>query len=389
MADDDNENKNNIMMNNNMMNNYLPNVQNIPNIVNNHNQTAAMNYKQNIPLQQNYNRGIYNNINSFNNINNNLINQNSINIINNNIDYTNTKYKSSPRSYMSNNNNINLNKQTSKKITCTCSKTGCKKKYCACFSKGIPCIDCECKDCENKPQIEENNNNNKSNNNNILVKQESQEKDINYSKTDITNSKNQRVICNCTKSNCMKKYCECFKQGLNCNSLCRCIECKNKNYNYDSNNFYNYDLKNNNINISNNTSQVQDYSISHIPETFGKSIDYNNPINFQSEAFGIFIKKEKLKIEMRKISLSLNNKKDNTNINNNNNNENNNNDKEVINNNNDLNETPKFSNKKRLRAKIDNSAGVKTCPTTNSSNRRKRGVSVINKNIKKKSLQLY
>ena len=375
------------MINNNMMNNIIPNVQNMPNIVNNNIKTA-MNYKQNMPLPQNYNNRVYNNINSINNINNNLINQNSINIINNNIDYINTKNKPSPRSYINNNNtNINLHmKPMPIKVKCTCSKTGCKKKYCACFSLGRFCEDCECKDCENKGPTEDNNNNP---NNNQLLKQESLEKNLNYSKTDVSNSKNQRVICNCTKSNCMKKYCECYKQGLNCNSLCRCIECKNKNYNYDNNNFYNYALKNNNINLNNNISQTQDYSISHIPETFGKSIDYNNPINFQSEAFGIFIKKEKLKIEMRKINLTLNNNKKNNVIINNTSNENNNNDKEIINNNNDLNETPKFSNKKRLRAKIDNSAGVKTCPTTNSSNRRKRGVAVINKNIKKKSLQLY
>ena len=379
---------NNNMINNNMMNNIIPNVQNMPNIVNNNIKTP-MNYKQNMPLPQNYNNRVYNNINSINNINNNLINQNSINIINNNIDYINTKNKPSPRSYINNNNtNINLHmKPMPIKVKCTCSKTGCKKKYCACFSLGRFCEDCECKDCENKGPTEDNNN---SPNNNQLLKQESLEKNLNYSKTDVSNSKNQRVICNCTKSNCMKKYCECYKQGLNCNSLCRCIECKNKNYNYDSNNFYNYALKNNNINLNNNNiSQTQDYSISHIPETFGKSIDYNNPINFQSEAFGIFIKKEKLKIEMRIINLTLNNNKKNNVIINNTSNENNNNDKEIINNNNDLNETPKFSNKKRLRAKIDNSAGVKTCPTTNSSNRRKRGVAVINKNIKKKSLQLY
>ena len=29
----------------------------------------------------------------------------------------------------------------------------------------------------------------------------------------------------------MKKYCECFKQGFHCNSLCRCLDCKNKIYN--------------------------------------------------------------------------------------------------------------------------------------------------------------
>ena len=371
------------MINNNMMNNIIPNVQNIPNIVNNG--KGMVNYNQNIPFQQDYNNRIYNNINSINNINNNLINQNSINIINNNIDYNNPKSKLSPRAYINNNINIHM-KQMTTKVKCTCSKTGCKKKYCACFSMNKYCEDCECKDCENKPKNVDNNN---STNNNHIIKQENLEK-MNYSKTDISNSKNQRIICNCTKSNCMKKYCECYKQGLNCNSLCRCIECKNKNYNFDNNNFYNYALKNNNININNNLSQVHDFSTSYIPETLGKSIDYNNPINFQSEAFGIFIKKEKLKSEERKINLNLITRNTNTVIINNiNNNENNSNIKEISGNNyNDLNETPKFSNKKRLRSKNDSSAGIKTCPTTNSSNRRKKGVSVVNKNIKKKRLQL-
>jgi hypothetical protein len=33
--------------------------------------------------------------------------------------------------------------------------------------------------------------------------------------------------CNCKKSNCLKKYCECFQAGLKCTELCRCEECKN------------------------------------------------------------------------------------------------------------------------------------------------------------------
>ena len=355
------------------------NIQNIPNIPNMFGKN--INYKSNIPFQQNYNNRFYNNVK---NINNNLINQNSINIINNNIDYISPKNKIQAMPYI--NNNIHM-KQISTKIKCICSKTGCKKKYCACFSKGKYCNGCECKECENKPPTDETNKNNANNN---LIKNENNE-EINYSKREILNSnqKPQRVICNCTKSNCMKKYCECFKQNLNCNALCRCIECKNKNYNNKCynyinngpNNFYSYALNNNSININNNLSQVHDFSTSYIPETFGKSIDYNIPINFQSEAFGIYIKKEKLKIEERKINLNLNS--------NNNKNINNSKVKEILANNfDDLNETPKFSNKKRLRTKNESSAGIKTCPTTNSSNRRKKGVSIINKNIKKKRLQL-
>ena len=283
-------------------------------------------------------------------------------------------------------------KQLKPKVKCTCSKTGCKKKYCACFSNSIFCEGCDCKDCENKPPNEDIKNNFDSNNDNgNALKQDNIEK-INYDKKEMSNQKTQRVICNCTKSYCMKKYCECFKQSLNCNSLCRCIECKNKNYNNNcynslnnpsySNNFYNYALNNsinNNININNNYSEVH-----NILPSFGKSIDYNNPINFQSEAFGIFIKKDKLKIEGRNINLNI------VNNNNMNKDDNDNDNGEKIDKNNikDLNETPKFSNKKRLRAKNENSGDMKTCPTTNSSKRRKKGVSVVNKNIKKKRLQL-
>jgi hypothetical protein len=35
------------------------------------------------------------------------------------------------------------------------------------------------------------------------------------------------VSCNCTKSNCMKKYCECYKSGQGCKESCRCINCLN------------------------------------------------------------------------------------------------------------------------------------------------------------------
>ena len=371
----------------------------------------------------NYNVKAYNNLNNNNNINNNLYNQNSINIINNNMDYSsqNQKALSRPNININNNNQnqINMinNNSNNQKVKCTCTKTGCKKKYCYCFSKGILCDGCECKNCQNciqgsypTPIIQN------------LSKDENNIQNEEYNnKEEIQISKPQRVICNCTKSNCMKKYCECFKQGFNCNSLCRCLDCKNKiyisnlsdftenkninntntNYNINSNfkdnnnnnnnnsflsndlinnnNFYNYALHNNisnniiNNNIINNPS--------YIPETFGKSVDYSNPINFQPEAFGIYIKKEKLKIDIRKLNLNEENKDLKNNIINSN---------KTINKNNfsEINETPKFSNKKRLRAKNENSTSVRTCPTTNSSNKLKKAVHVVNKNIKKKKLQL-
>ena len=240
--------------------------------------TNLMKLSQRIPIQIGYSNNNYNN-RVYNNINNNLYNQNSINIINNNVDYINQnqKYSSIPNFNNSNtmntmNNNINprntnnnqnaLNKNMSTinndtRMKCTCSKTNCKKKYCACFSKGLLCDGCECKNCENcypgtYPHSHEQNI--QKNENNI----EKNEYDDN--EEEIQSPKNQRVICNCTKSNCMKKYCECFKQGFNCNSLCRCLDCKNKIYINNMNDF----IENNNsskINLNNKNTNSKGFRL--------------------------------------------------------------------------------------------------------------------------------
>ncbi len=43
----------------------------------------------------------------------------------------------------------------------------------------------------------------------------------------ITQTKSDIVTCTCTKSGCNKKYCECYKNGTKCNSACRCVSCEN------------------------------------------------------------------------------------------------------------------------------------------------------------------
>lgn len=33
--------------------------------------------------------------------------------------------------------------------------------------------------------------------------------------------------CTCKKSNCLKKYCECYGKGEYCSPSCKCVECFN------------------------------------------------------------------------------------------------------------------------------------------------------------------
>ena len=113
-----------------------------------------------------------------------------------------------------NNNQNNTNNSGTKFFTnhnygykCSCSKTQCNRKYCECFNSGNYCVDCNCKNCNNKPPV-----------NSYTNK---------HPTDDQNKSKKEKVICTCTKSGCNKNYCECFKIGQKCSALCRCIGCEN------------------------------------------------------------------------------------------------------------------------------------------------------------------
>ena len=90
---------------------------------------------------------------------------------------------------------------------CSCSKTQCNRKYCECYNSGNYCVDCNCKNCNNKPPV-----------NSYTNKRPEEEQ---------SKIKKEKIICTCTKSACNKNYCECFKSGQKCTSLCRCISCEN------------------------------------------------------------------------------------------------------------------------------------------------------------------
>ncbi|KAL9669336.1 hypothetical protein QQ045_006881 [Rhodiola kirilowii] len=144
---------------------------------------------------------------------------------------------------------------------CNCKKSKCLKLYCECFAAGVYCIEpCSCQDCYNKPIHEET----------VLATRKQIEtrnplafapkvvpasQATPYVEDEMANtpaSARHRRGCNCKKSSCLKKYCECYQVfvghvysclhirnllpyntpfllqgGVGCSLNCRCESCKN------------------------------------------------------------------------------------------------------------------------------------------------------------------
>ncbi|KAK7280086.1 hypothetical protein RJT34_25148 [Clitoria ternatea] len=119
---------------------------------------------------------------------------------------------------------------------CNCKKSKCLKLYCECFAAGVYCVEpCSCRDCFNKPihvdtvlqtrrQIESRN---------PLafapkvIRSSDALPEIGDDPNKTPASARHKRGCNCKKSNCLKKYCECYQGGVGCSISCRCEGCKN------------------------------------------------------------------------------------------------------------------------------------------------------------------
>ncbi|CAN6441821.1 unnamed protein product [Victoria cruziana] len=121
---------------------------------------------------------------------------------------------------------------------CKCKKSKCLKLYCDCFAAGVYCIDsCTCKECLNKPECKD-----------MVISARQQiesrnplafaprvvhwvvETTGNGSGGEVKEtppSARHKRGCNCKRSRCLKKYCECYQAGVGCSDSCRCEGCKN------------------------------------------------------------------------------------------------------------------------------------------------------------------
>ncbi|XP_027915005.1 protein tesmin/TSO1-like CXC 2 [Vigna unguiculata] len=119
---------------------------------------------------------------------------------------------------------------------CNCKKSKCLKLYCECFAAGVYCIEpCSCQDCFNKPVHEDTvlQTRKQIESRNPLafapkvIRSADSVPEIGDDPNKTPASARHKRGCNCKKSSCLKKYCECYQGGVGCSIGCRCEGCKN------------------------------------------------------------------------------------------------------------------------------------------------------------------
>ena len=115
-------------------------------------------------------------------------------------------------------------RKVKRKITCNCKNSRCVKMYCECFRENGFCGNgCKCKDCKNFVNSEE-----RALSMSLAGRKQAEEFAFKISKEELVSKVGgEGKGCKCKKSQCNKKYRECYNEGALCGTDCACVDCLN------------------------------------------------------------------------------------------------------------------------------------------------------------------